>query len=348
METLENANQNILIIQTAFLGDAILTLPLIQRLGNKFSGSIIDVISIPTTSEIFRASPYVNKVYTLDKRGSHKSLTGMYSFVKEIRKNNYSKVYSPHRSFRSGLITLLIQANNSYGFDNSSFKYAYKTLVHYNLNDHEVKRNLSLTGDKIDGNGWKIIPEIIIDEYKITEIENYLKENNLADGFIAVAPGSVWETKRYPAEYYSELIDALSETGNKIVMIGSKNDRGLCEKIASNCIVEPHITAGAFDIVGTVELLKHSDLLITNDSAPTHMGMTADIPVLTLYCSTVAGFGFYPYNEKSAYLSYDNLDCKPCGIHGFHHCPAGSFDCGYELTPSEVLKKAKQMLQSNG
>ena len=74
------------------------------------------------------------------------------------------------------------------------------------------------------------------------------------------------------------------------------------------------------------------------------MGMCADIPVLTLYCSTSYNFGFYPYNEKSSYLSYDDLFCKPCGIHGYNECPVGTFDCGFLLKPGIVISKIEKML----
>jgi heptosyltransferase-2 len=74
------------------------------------------------------------------------------------------------------------------------------------------------------------------------------------------------------------------------------------------------------------------------------MGMCADIPVLTLYCSTSYEFGFYPYNRKSSYLSYDDLFCKPCGIHGYDKCPVRTFDCGYLLKPGIVISKIENML----
>ena len=108
-----------------------------------------------------------------------------------------------------------------------------------------------------------------------------------------------------------------------------------------------HITAGEFSFIETIELLKSSSLLICNDSAPTHLGVCADIPVLTIYCSTVPQFGFYPYNMKSDYISYDNLSCKPCGIHGYSSCPLGTFDCAKLLVPDLVIEKAEKILSND-
>ena len=72
--------------------------------------------------------------------------------------------------------------------------------------------------------------------------------------------------------------------------------------------------------------------------------MIADIPTLTIYCSTIPQFGFYPYNKKSDYLSFNELNCKPCGIHGHDKCPINTFDCGYKLMPEMVIEKIAKLL----
>ena len=338
---------NILVIQTAFLGDAILTLPMIQELKKKNSESKLDVLAIPSTEIIFSSSPYVDDVIVIDKKEKHKSIKRLNNFIKELREKSYSIIYSPHRSFRSAYITIKLGVRETYGFDNSSFKYAYKNIVKYKQTDHEVQRNLELIGEDTKDKSWKISPEIIIAETEKEKVTDVLSTNKIDTEFIAVAPGSVWETKRYPKEYYSEVIKSLIAKDEKVVLIGGENDKLLCDEIAFNTNDKVKNLAGEFSVTETIQLLGSAKLLITNDSAPTHMGMCADIPVLTIYCSTAPGFGFYPYNNKSRYLSYDKLDCKPCGIHGYKECPVKSFDCGYKLIPEDILKEVEKMLGEN-
>ena len=339
--------ENILVIQTAFLGDAILTLPMIQELKKKNSESKLDVLAIPSTEIIFSSSPYVDDVIVIDKKEKHKSIKRLNNFIKELREKSYSIIYSPHRSFRSAYITIKLGVRETYGFDNSSFKYAYKNIVKYKQTDHEVQRNLELIGEDTKDKSWKISPEIIIAETEKEKVTDVLSTNKIDTEFIAVAPGSVWETKRYPKEYYSEVIKSLIAKNEKVVLIGGENDKLLCDEIAFNTNDKVKNLAGEFSVTETIQLLGSAKLLITNDSAPTHMGMCADIPVLTIYCSTAPGFGFYPYNNKSRYLSYDKLDCKPCGIHGYKECPVKSFDCGYKLIPEDILKEVEKMLGEN-
>ena len=102
--------------------------------------------------------------------------------------------------------------------------------------------------------------------------------------------------------------------------------------------------AGKLNTIESISLIKACSLLICNDSAPTHMGMAAGTPTLTIYCSTVRDFGFYPYNENSDYISFDDLKCKPCGIHGHNKCPENTFDCGLKLLPDLVIEKINRLL----
>jgi heptosyltransferase-2 len=347
VEALNNNSDRILVIQTAFLGDAILTLPMLKKLRESSPEAQIDVLAIPSTKEIISAAPYVDNIIIMDKKGKQKGIRALNKFLKELKANAYSKVISPHRSFRSAYITLRLGCNESYGFDNSSFRYAFKHLVKYEQKHHEVQRNLSLIRENVDADSWKIKPEISFDEAIENNINNFISNNNLRSGFISIAPGSVWETKRYPKEKYIELIKLLTRNNETVVVIGSKDDLHLCNEITSNFGNKVINIAGNFSVVETICLLKHTKLLITNDSAPTHMGMCADIPVLTIYCSTVSGFGFYPYNDRSKYVSYDDLDCKPCGIHGYNECPVKTFDCGHKLIPEDLIAIADNMIRAN-
>ena len=335
--------EKILIIQTAFIGDAILTLSMIQKLNELFPNSQIDVVAIPSTAEIFSASPFVNEVIVLDKKNKHKSYWALIRFSKELRSRNYSRVYSPHRSFRSSFIVMNLNTKETYGFSTSSFKHVYKHLIDYKTTNHEVQRNLDLIGYKYDEETWRIQPDVEIPKTGVQKVEKYFANLDSKREFIAIAPGSIWNTKKYPIEYFEEIIKFL--TGKFIIiLIGSEKEKKICDEIASKFDEYVISAAGKFSLLESIEILKKTKILISNDSAPTHFGMCAGIPVLTLFCSTIPGFGFYPYSKKSSYLSYDDLSCKPCGIHGRQQCPIKTFDCGFKLTPKTVISKIEEML----
>ncbi len=338
MEVL-NLKKKILIIQTAFLGDAILTLPLIQEIKKKYSEYELDVICIPSGEFIFDVSPYVNKTIVFNKKGIHKSILGTLAFAFKIRKENYTKIISPHRSFRTSLIVLFSNAKERVGFSTASFSFVYNKIVKYNREIHEVKRNLSLLESEKYKTNWKIFPELNLPSVSSLGLEDIPKDKKI----VCIAPGTVWSTKEYPKEYFVEIIKYLTEK-NFFLLIGGKEDKNLCEGIEQKFKSSVQSIAGRLSIVESIAVLKKSSLVICNDSGPTHMSMVADVAVLTLYCSTAPKFGFYPYNDKSSYLSYDNLNCKPCGIHGYNKCPIDTFDCGYKLKPEVVISKIEDMI----
>ena len=337
--------ERILFIQTAFPGDAILTLPALKQLKNFFPDSSIDVLCIPATKEIFASSPFVDQAVVIDKRGKHKSLLSSYKFVNQLKQNKYTRIYSSHRSLRTSIIVLLLEVRDTFGFDNSTLMHVYKNLIPYKLEKHEVQRNLDLIGFEYDDKNWRIIPEIKSVEQNVEKVRLFIKQNELNKGFIAIAPGSVWNTKKYPSDYFEVIIKHFVDNKNNVVLIGGENDKSVCENIASKFNDYVFNAAGNFSIVESIELLKSAKLLLSNDSAPTHMGMCADIKVLTIYCSTIPDFGFYPYNLKSSSISFDDLKCKPCGIHGYEACPINTFECAMKLLPEQIILKAEEMLR---
>ena len=335
--------KKILYIQTAFPGDAILSLPALEKLKEFNPNSSIDVLCISSTQEIFSASPYVDNVLVIDKRGEHKSFFSLINFAGELRNRKYDVIYSSHRSLRTSLLVLLSEVDETYGYSNSAIKYVYKNVVSYHLNKHEVQRNFDLIGFKYDENSWRVQPKLNFSDSVNIKVANFIKEID-KNKIIALAPGSIWATKRYPKEKWQEIVNYFSSRNFNVVLIGGKDDEELCESILQNSNGNVFNAAGKFSIVESIKLLSHCNLLISNDSAPTHFGMCAGIKVLTIYCSTIPQFGFFPYMFGSRFLSFDDLSCKPCGIHGYHECPLTHFNCAKKLHEDEVIKVAEEML----
>jgi heptosyltransferase-2 len=83
--------------------------------------------------------------------------------------------------------------------------------------------------------------------------------------------------------------------------------------------------------------------ILTNDSAPLHLGMAANIQVFAIFGPTVPEFGFAPFGQRSKIFENKDLACRPCAIHGSKKCPIKTFDCMINLKPNEI---ANQVLAS--
>lgn len=327
-------NKNILVIQTAFIGDLIMSTSIFPALKEIFPKSTIDVVTIPVSSIILKNNPYVNNVFTFDKKNTFKSkINSFFDLVKLLKSNKYDIGISIQHSITSSLLMLL--SNIKYKVGNQRMKFVDRNIqIPKGL--HNKNRVLSLLkafSDKEFDNNTEIY-------FNKIDIKNKLIKNNKKN--ICVAPGSVWETKKLPTNKYIEIINNL--TDYNIYLIGANNEKIICDEILYNVSHENIVNfAGEFNLLESAELIKHSDLLLCNDSAPLHIGNAVDTPVFAFFGPTVKRFGCYPYREKDQMIEVD-LDCRPCGKHGSNKCPLGHHRCMNDIKVEDVINKVNNLL----
>jgi ADP-heptose:LPS heptosyltransferase len=145
-------------------------------------------------------------------------------------------------------------------------------------------------------------------------------------------------------ERFAELARKIVESGRKVAVIGGNGDRELCETVASDFGLS---LAGALTIPQSVELLRRAELLVTNDSAPTHFASLVNCPTAVIYGATSPIFGFGPLSANSITIGLDNLKCRPCRIHGTRKCPLGHFHCMTELSADQVFKEIQNVMSKD-
>lgn len=343
------AVHKILIVQTAFLGDVILTTPLLPALKKLFPETQIHFVTIPAAENILQNNPHLSRVLIYDKRGVQRGIGGLWKMAGKLRAEKFDTAIVPHRSVRSALLVRLAGIPRRIGFDTSAGSFLFNRLTVYRQNDHEIERNLHLLETLGSPAGQKVLPEIYPDQQDRDIVLGWLTEmpNPPQSPFITLAPGSVWNTKRWPAAYWSELADRLNQLGYRVVLVGSKQDKFLAEEIRATAKSELLNAMGEFTLRQSAELIRRAALLICNDSAPTHIGVAVRTPVLTIFGPTVPAFGFYPYGEKDRVAELSGLSCRPCSIHGGARCPLGHFDCMLKLSVESVFRIAREMLNEN-
>ncbi len=328
--------KRVLIIQTAFLGDAILTLPLVQVLKQKNPGWQIGFLCIPATSVLFQHNPLINKLIVYNKRGGDS-----FRRIKKEVKNNYDIVISPHRSSRSSLISFFSKAKKRITFDKSSLNFLYTYKIKYVTGIHEIQRNLSLLEPLGISEESIVKPELYLsseEENKVNELFATEKITD-SDDLIAIAPGSVWFTKRYPKEKFSEVLNLLTNTNSKVFLIGGQADRELGEYLISNSKNKNIInTIGKLNVLESAELIGRCRVLLTNDSAPLHIANSVGTKVISLFGATVPQFGFFPYGKDDVILETEGLVCRPCSIHGGKSCPIGTFICMHNIKEQTIYE----------
>jgi heptosyltransferase II len=335
-----------LILQTAFVGDVILSLPLVQVLKKKYPDSEIDFLCIPKTAPLLEGNPYINEIILYDKHSKEKHIDSFIDIVKKLRSKKYDVVFTIQRFLRSTLISKLSGARRTVSYDKSTLSFLYSDRVVYEKK-HEILRVLDLLKPLGITINEFVKPELFPSAEDVKIVDDIIKGLNVKSksDLIAVAPGSVWFTKRYPRLKFINLLNICDKEKFKVALIGGDDDRKLCESIIkSTTNNEVYNFAGKLSFLQSAELIGRSCLLVTNDSAPLHLANAVGTRVIALFGSTVRDFGFYPFGNKDVLLEVNGLKCRPCTNHGKQYCPIETFDCMNGIEEEKIYEKIKETL----
>jgi len=343
--------RNILIIQTAFLGDVILTTPLVKATRVLFPEAKISFLLIPQTKEILLHNPHVGQILVYDKKGDEKKSKDFLHLTKKVIKEKFDLALIPHRSLRSALLAYLTKIPERIGFDRSEGSFLFTKKVKYNPSIHEIERNLSLLNSlnfkPVNIELLDTAPELFPSEKDTLLVKRFLKDSGIdeKERIVAIAPGSVWQTKRWLAQRFAEAADLLVEKEKaKIIFVGSEEDKELCDRIAEMMKHKPKVAAGKMTVLQSAVLFSKSKALLSNDSAPVHIASATKTPTVVIFGSTTPDFGFGPYGNDNTIIQ-KKLYCRPCGIHGRKKCPEKHFRCMKEITVEEVFQAVSEKIK---
>jgi heptosyltransferase-2 len=130
--------------------------------------------------------------------------------------------------------------------------------------------------------------------------------------------------------------------------VGGQSDVEICRRIEAHSNPDRVWSfAGELSLLESAELIRRCAVLISNDSAPMHLGVAVRTPVIAIFGATVPEFGFAPHGTHDEIVEVSGLACRPCGIHGGRRCPIGTFDCMLNITPDDVLSQVHRILRQS-
>lgn len=329
----------ILIIHTAFIGDIVLSTPLIRKLRDTYPKAEITYLTTPVGASILRNNPHLNHIIEYDKRGEHKGIKGFWAIAKKLKMEAYNLVITPHRYLRSTFLTFLTGAPIRRGYDSAAASFLYNERVHYDKSKHEVEKLLSFV-PKDEGKRYEI--EIFPTELEVEKVDKLLEKRR--EKVVVVAPGSKWFTKKWPLEYFNRVIKELEKMEDTtVVVVGGKEEMFFNMPLANTTID----LRGKTTLLELAEVIRRADIVLTNDSSPIHIASAfPNVRILALFGPTVEKFGFFPWSKNSEVFQVEGLECRPCSIHGGDSCPKKHFKCMLDIKPEMVLERIESILES--
>ncbi len=328
--------EKILLIQTASIGDVILITPVIEALHQQQPEAKIDVLVKKGIESLFAGHPFIEHILVWDK--SRSKYRNLWNLLLIIRKKKYDRAFTFQRFLSSGFLVAFSRAKRKIGFKKNPLSFLFNDAIAHSFSKpgliiHEVDRNLSLT--HIENTSGKVVLYPTIEDYQ--KVMSYKSEP-----YICIAPASLWFTKQFPVEKWCEFLNNISKPYG-VFFVGSKSDEALILQIIQG-ISNQHLKimnlVGKLSFLQTAALMKDAVMNFVNDSAPMHLASSVNAKITAVFCSTIPLFGFGPLSEDSVIIeTEEKLNCRPCGLHGHHHCPEKHFNCAYTIKKELLLER---------
>ena len=342
--------KRIAVWNTAFLGDAVLTLPLLQSLRLRYPEAVLDYYVRGGLVSLFSSHPAISSVYAYDKRGGEKGLSAFFRLGRELAGRNYDLWISAHGSLRSSLLALASRAPMRIGYRQAVLgRLCCTHLVDREFSRvDEIDRLLRLLHPLGPGpqSDW---PEIPLGQPERREAEHFFA--GLAGPALGLHPGSVWATKRWPEAYFAEIGRRALRLGAEVLLFAGPGEEAIARAVRGRILegmgdadhTRLHDLSGRLSLPLLAAYISLLACYVTNDSGPMHIAWAQRVPIAAIFGPTVRSLGFFPRGPDASVFE-TSLDCRPCGLHGPIVCPRKHHHCMTLVTPDAVWDDVRAKL----
>jgi heptosyltransferase-1 len=283
----------IAIVKLSALGDIVHAMVALQFIKAQYPDCQIDWLVEQGFAELLRYNPHINKLFSVNLKALKTNKTGVFQQIKQVRgfaHNDYDLVIDAQGLIKSA-ITARLLAKKTAGFDKNSARekaaaWFYDIKVACAYENNTIDRNAFVLSNPL---GFAITPEQILNKQPFIFFQNedpiiydYLSKDKAN---IVLVISSTWESRNYPAEKFIKVAEVLQQ--NCLVVWGNDSEKQKAENMASQSEyirVMPKLNLNSLKA-----LIAKADLLIGNDTGPTHIAWGLNKPSITLFgCTPVS------------------------------------------------------------
>lgn len=315
------------------MGDIIHAMVALQFIKKYYPSCSIDWVVESGFSEILRDNPHIDRILEVDLKRLKKQKSLIFKEIAKIRsfgKNSYDLIIDAQGLLKSAIVARLIGAKSVAGFSKTSAREGIASLF------YDKKITIAYEQNTIDRNVAVICGAVglSVQRDEILQMESFLfykpTLKDLPEKYNLFVIGSTWESRNYPKESFLEVANLLKTT--TIVVWASEEERQKALWLSSNS--EYIKVLPRLDLNALKELIARCDLLIGNDTGPTHMAWALGVASITL-------FGPTPINR--IYQTPINMAIKSSSKVDHRRLDKNDFSIA-EITPQEVADLAREIV----
>ncbi len=365
--------KNILVINLMHIGDLMLATPVLRTLRANYPQARISILVDKKLADLVRCNKHIDECLLIDKKGKDNSIAGIARYIGKIRQKHFDLVINLHRNERASAIAAFSGAERIVGYAKPGFSLFFDKVmqnpsVAHHIGwgpggifpphryvpgwKHQVHAHLEVLQEavgveKIDDGGLEMwLPK----EAQASADKIWQESFPAGLKVIALNIGASWETKRWLSRYFAKCADELLEEGYGIAFFGGPMDK----EMVDSCLSQMNhansenikIFTGKVSLAELGALLGKCALFLTTDSGPMHVGVSQNVPVVTMFGASPVP-GFYPYDGRDVLIKAP-VSCHPCGIHKCPHQGEDNLACMKKITPDIVMKYVRELLDKYG
>jgi len=323
--------QRIIIVRFSSIGDIVLTSPVVRALRTRFPDADIRFLTKRAYAELVLPNPHLNGVFLFDGK--------LRETIAEVRAFRPDVIIDLHHNLRTALLKAAV-GGKAYSFPKLNLeKWLHVNMKLNTLPDlHIVDRYFKAVeplGVVNDGQGLDFF---IPDDVQLLQLPA-----PFAEGYVAVAVGAKFATKRIPEEKLAAIISGLERP---VVLVGGPEDAVLGERLEKGGQV--FNACGRATLLASARIIEAAAVVITPDTGMMHIAASFNRPIISVWGNTVPAFGMAPYipqhPERIHIIEQRDLPCRPCSKIGFAECPKKHFDCMMLLDTDSVISIAHRYI----
>lgn len=327
----------IAIVKLSAMGDIIHAMVALEFIKKHNKNIQIDWFVEKAFSKVLQFNPDIDNIIEVNLKAIKKDKLSFFSQIKEIsayKKNSYDLVIDAQGLIKSAIVSKLIGKTVA-GFSKESTRegfasFFYKDKIEIAYDKNTIDRNATVLSKSLN---FSISKDDILNKKPFLFFKNedkiiydYLSKDKKNILFVI---GSTWESRNYPKEKFSILADMLDE--NVLILWGSdeEKEKALWIENNSKAIFMPRV-----DLNSLKALIAKSDLLIGNDTGPTHMAWGLNVPSITIFGPTPVN-RVYETSINKVIKSSSKINHYKLNKNDFSIC---------EIKEKDILKIAKDLL----
>jgi heptosyltransferase II len=335
----------ILVIAPNWIGDAVMSQPLLAAIKASYPHAVIDVLATPWVAPVYRACSEVTELIEADLRHGQLQWGLRRALAARIKQRDYAACYVLPNSLKSALIPWLAGIPIRIGYQGELRRFL---LTETKANSPKTQRipmvehYTHLCAPPGNADATIREPQLSPSASALEAARTRLEAAGIqANTLVVLCPGAEYgPSKRWPAGHFAELAQSIlkAKPTAAIVLIGSPSDRVIGDAIVSGTVSATSPASRIFNWCGStsldeaISIIRLCSKVVSNDSGLMHIAAALHIPQVAVFGSSDPNHT--PPNSAKAIIISLHLPCSPCHQ---RECPLGHLNCLNQISPERVF-----------